>query len=290
MRLDFIGNRGDRLSLTGNKNFYLTNVDAQTEASAALSTVITGGVDGSTVTGEQADPRTIVLDLRINPAVDVEEAKREILRVVKLKQYGTLEWEQRGRIVTISGIIEEIAMPRWKNAVVMQISLYCEQPFWEDVDIVVREINEYIGLHFFTDTEGDMLYFPAEGIPFGMYDASRSRTFVNEGDVSCGLTITIRALSTVTNPVIFDTDANFFGVGYGTGTKKVTMNEGDVLVITTHKGNKTVKLNGVSLFDKIKPLSKWLQLQTGENQFAVSSDDSDTGNMIFNLEYKQRYV
>lgn len=282
--------RGDVIHLTSNEYFDLINIDGQTAAAADVSSVVTGGVDGDTVNNVQAQPRSIVLDLRIKNGVDVEEVKREILKIIKPKQYGYLVWEQNDRTVKIKGLVESIDMPRWNNAVLMQITLHCENPFWEDIDDVIQAITAFINTHYFTDNPADMLYFPEEGIAFGMYDTYRAKTFKNEGDVSVGIQIEIIAVDTVTNPIIADMDGNFFGVGYGDGDKKVVMNAGDIIVITTHKGDKTVKLNGLSVFDKIKPYSKWLQLQTGDNQFVVNSDDEHVDNMVFNLTYKQRYV
>lgn len=290
MKLSFVSKRGKILSLTDNDLFFLTNVDGQTAAASSVSSFVTGGIDGDTVTNVQAQPRTIILDLRIKSGIDVEYAKREILGIIKLKQYGSLVWEQNERTVTISGIVESIEMPRWNNKVMMQVSLYCEQPFWEDIAEAIQEISATINMHYFTSYPYEMLYFPENGIAFGRYDTSKAKSFTNDGDVSIGMEIIITAIGIVTNPIIYDTDGNFFGVGYGSGDKKVVMGSGDRIVISTQKGNKTVKLNGVSMYDKIKPQSTWLQLQAGENQFRVDSDESELDNMTFQLEYKQRYI
>ena len=290
MKLSFVSKRGKVLSLTDNDLFFLTNVDGQTAAASSISSVVTGGIDGDTVTNVQAQPRTIILALRKKSGVDVEYAKREILSIIKLKQYGSLIWEQNERTVTISGIVESIDMPRWNNKVMMQISLYCEQPFWEDIAEAIQEISSIINLHYFTSYPYEMLYFPENGIAFGRYDTSKAKSFTNNGDVSVGMEIIITAIGKVTNPIIYDTDGNFFGVGYGSGDKQVIMGSGDKIVISTYKGNKTVKLNGVSMYDKIKPQSTWLQLQAGENQFRVDSDESALDNLTFQLEYKQLYI
>lgn len=290
MKISFVSKRGKILSLTDNDLFFLTNVDGQTAAASSVSSFVTGGIDGDTVTNVQAQPRTIILDLIIKSGIDVEYAKREILGIIKLKQYGSLVWEQNERTVTISGIVESIEMPRWNNKVMMQVSLYCEQPFWEDIAEAIQEISAIINMHYFTSYPYEMLYFPENGIAFGRYDTSKAKSFTNDGDVSIGMEIIITAIGIVTNPIIYDTDGKFFGVGYGNGDKKVVMGSGDRIVISTHKGNKTVKLNGVSMYDKIKPQSTWLQLQAGENQFRVDSDESELDNMTFQLEYKQRYI
>ena len=288
--MDYISARGDRLPLVDNNLFILTNIDGLTTANAAISSSVIGGADGAVVTNVQANPRTLVIDLRIKDSVDVEEAKRAVLKVVKVKQRGTLEWSQNDRTVAISGIVESIEMPRWRNAVTMQITLHCEQPFWEDIALVIKQINEAIDLHYFVDAETDMLYFPDGGVVLGEYDTIRTKAFHNDGDVAVGLEISIVALDTVTNPIIYDGNGNFFGVGYGDGAKQVVMQAGDNIVITTHKGKKSVKFGSRNLLPYVKPQSTWLQLQAGDNLFTIDSDDENLSNMSFYLIYKQRYV
>lgn len=282
--------RGEVLPLTENNFFWLVGVDGQTGVASSIYASTIGGVDGDAVNNVQAMPRTLVFYLRIKSGVNVEEAKRNILRIIKPKQRGSVEWTQESRTVSISGYVEEISMPRWESGVVMTISIHCDQPFWEDVDYTVQHINEYIDLHYFTDSRTDMLYFEDSGIAFGEYDTTRTKTFQNSGDVAIGMEISIVALDTVTNPIIYDENGDFFGCGYGDGEKQIVMKAGDNIVITTHRGGKTVKLNGESIFTKIKPRSKWLQLAAGENTFTVNSDDESFSNMTFSLSYKQRYV
>lgn len=298
LKLEFITARGDVLPLTGNPIFHLTHIDGQTTASTNISSSVIGGVDGDTVNNIQAIPRTIIIDLKPRSGVNVENVKREILKYVKLKQRGGLIWTQNERTVTITGVVENVEMPRWTEATVMQITLHCEQPFWEDVDAIIQQISDAISFHYFTDSPVDMLYFPESGLPLGEYDTIRTKSFYNAGDVAVGLEISILAHDTVTNPIIYDQYGNYFGVGYsvinenggGAYTNPLIMQAGDNVVITTHKGRKTVTFNGVNIFDKIKPNSTWLQLETGDNQFAINSDDESMSNMSFSLIYKQRYI
>lgn len=290
MRLDFYNASGEVLPLSSNKYFNLLDMDGQTTAQADISSLVVGGIDGDTVNNIQAQPRTITLDLRIKKGVNVEEAKRAILDIVKLKRNGTLQWTQNDRTVVITGKVESVDMPRWNNSVMMQISLHCEQPFWEDVENAIQQINEAINLHYFTTFPNDMLYFPVEGIPFGEYDMSRTREFNNKGDVAVGMDIEIVAYGHVTNPIIYNADGEFFGIGHGTGSKQVVMNSGDIIKISTHKGNKNVELNDVSIINKVKPNSTWLQLEAGRNTFSINSEEAATNNMTFNVLFKQRYI
>lgn len=284
----YISARGDELSLSDAQNFKLVNIDAQTAAATSISSVVIGGTDGDTVNNVQTVPRTIILDLRI--INDVEVTKREILNIVKLKQKGRIVWSQNGNDLEIEGIVEAIDMPRWNNAVMMQITLHCSQPYWETVDYIVSQISEAINLHYFTDFPSDQLCFPEEGIAFGEYDTTRSKTFYNAGDVAVGLQIEIVAFATVTNPIITNQRGEFFGCGYGTGNKQVVMSVGDSIIINTGKNQKSVTLNGESILTKIKPQSTWLQLEAGDNAFTINSDDENIENMTFSLIYKERYI
>lgn len=288
MKLDFITARGDVLPLTNNPLFHIAHIDGHTTAGTNISAAVVGGVDGDTVNNVQATARTIIIDLQPRSGVDVEEAKRAILKRVKLKQQCALLWQQNERNVIISGSVENVDMPRWTETTIMQITLHCEQPFWEDVDDVIGRINEAIDLHYFTASPVDMIYFPEDGLPLGEYDAIRTKSFYNDGDVATGLEINILAHDIATNPIIYDQNGNYFGVGYA--ENPLVMQAGDNVIITTHKGRKTVTLNGVNIFDKMKPQSTWLQLATGDNLFSINSDDESITNMSFSLIYKQRYI
>ena len=293
MNFVFENSRGEMLDLWHNPLFYLVDQAGQTSANAEISALTIGDIDGDLITNIKTQPRTITLNLIINPSVDVEEAKRSILQVVKLKQEGTIIWTQRNRTLKINGIVESIEMPRWNNAVAMQISLHCTMPFWEDANETVQQINEAIALHYFTaqdDTSSDMLFFPEdEGIALGELDTQRTRTFYNDGDVSVGMEIEIVAFDVVTNPIIYDAEGNFIGVGYG--TKEVVLQSGDVIKINTNRGElSVVKNNSISLMNYVVPRSTWLQLHTGLNTFRIDSNDDSTENMSFSLIYKKRYI
>ena len=292
MQLWFENSRGEQLDLWKNDLFFLVKMDGQTEANADISALTIGDIDGDMVTNVRAQPRTIPLTLRINPAVNVEEAKRQILKIVKLKQTGTIKWNQNDRTLKISGIVESIDMPRWNNAVAMQISLHCTNPFWENVADTIQLIDDSIPLQYFTDENdntSDMLYFPDDGIAFSELDVSRSRMFENDGDVAVGMEIEIVAFDTVTNPIIYDAAGNFFGVGYG--TKTITLQQGDTIQISTVRGQLSVTKNKTTnLLNYVVPRSTWLQLQTGANTFMVDSADESTSNMTFSIKFKSRYI
>lgn len=289
MILEFISAKGEIMSLTGNQYFKLSNVDGITTASVNIASSTTPSLDGDIVNNTQVTPRSIVLDLAIER--EVEKAKRYILKYVKPKMTASLRMTQNERTTQISGVVEAIEMPRFTNLATMQITLHCSQPFWEDIEYSSQDIAEVIDLFYFTDNEeseieddeDNMLYFPEEGIPFGEYDANRTKVLTNDGDVEIGIEIHIVALGTVTNPVIGNYEGEYIGVD-------ITMQAGQEIIITTGKGEKKIELDGENKISKIREGSTWLQLRVGENEFTIDSDDEETGNMYFTVVYRQRYV
>lgn len=282
MKLEFISAKGDIMLLTENPNFELANVDGITTASVDISSSTVATIDGDFVNNMRTMPRGIVLDLAIEGA-DVETKKRYVLKYVKPKQKARLRMTQDYRETIIEGVVEAIDMPRFTKRTVMQITLYCSQPYWEDAEYIVQEISEIIDLHYFTDYQNDMLYFPEDGIVMGEYDANRTKVFFNDGDVEIGMVIDIIALGAVKNPVLYKSDGRYLGVN-------IEMASGDEVVITTVKGQKTIYLNGQNIIDKIRAGSAWLQMDVGENEFTIDSEDGTERNMYFTLSYKQRYV
>ena len=281
MILEFISPNGNVLMLTGNDRFKLSHADGLTAVNVELASSIVAGMDGDIVNSKRAVPRSIVLELSIES--DVENVKRYILQYVKAEKKSTLRMTQEGRTTVIEGIVEAIEMQRFTNQVVMQITMYCSQPFWQDENYTNEDISENIDLHYFTDDPDDMLYFPEEGIPFGEYDANRTKEFVNDGDADVGIQIKIVALGHVSNPTVYNSSGEFIGVVR-------TLEAGDEVTITTEKGNKTITLNGQSIISDIKEGSTWLQLKTGEDELTIDSDDGTEANMYFTIIYKQRYV
>lgn len=282
MSLEYIDSRGQVLKLTNNPLFKLTNADGLTTVTADLATSTVPAMDGDIVNSIQAAPRSIILDLSIEGPT-VEAIKRAILKIIKPKQACTLRMEQEGRQLVIGGVVEQIDLPRFTSLAIMQITIHCAQPFWEDAAETATEISQEIPLHYFTEDEGEMLAFPEDGIPFSEYDANRTKAFDNDGDVEVGLTIFITALGDVTNPVIYNSKAQYIGVD-------LKMTAGDQVIITTGKGNKTVTLNGENRISALRRGSTWLQLPTGEEELTIDSDDGTEGNMYFTVSYRRRYA
>ena len=279
---DFVSAKGAVMPLLVNPYFNLTGIDGFTTVQSNLASVTVPFVDGDTLTNIQAQPRSVVLYLRLREAAKIETAKRYIFQYIKPKLQGILQLEQDGRSIELVGTVEAIELPRFEQGCTMAVTLHCSQPYWQDINYVVAEISQIIDLHYFPIPEGG-LAFPPDGVPFGAYDDDLTRQLENEGDVQTGMTITIIALGSVTNPKIYNTQTGeFIGI-------TDTLQGNDAVTISTIKGQKTITKNGVNIIDKIAAGSTFLQLDTGINEFTIQAE-SGIENVYFTLTFKQLYV
>lgn len=281
-KLEFIGANGNVINLFDNPYYGITNIDGFTVADVEVASSTTASIDGDVINNLRVTPRTVVLDLKVKNNVNVETAKRWLLQTVKPKLPGRIRMTQDGRETELSGIVENIDMPRFTNGVICQVSLHCSVPYWQDVNYVLVEISRLIDLHYFHEDQGG-LAFPSGGIPLGSYNLNNTQTYYNDGDAETGMLITIIALGDVVNPIIYDVTGAYIGV-------IDTMAEGDVIEINTNRGEKYVRKNGENIFSKIKSGSSFLQLAIGDNQLTVNADSGTQNNMYFMITFKRRFV
>ena len=275
---------GIELDISNNDYFYLTELSNQTFFESSLYSTTNAGYDGSIINSLTVNPRTIAFDLRIKSGVEVEEAKRYILQHLKPKKEHTIVWNRNDKVLTIQGVFQGLSMPRWTNKVILQATFYCEVPFWADKENTLWEIDDIVNLHYFTTSTDDMLYFDDGGLVMGVYDLARTRTYENYGDVETGLEITIHALGTVVDPVMYlNSPDNYIGIND-------TLEEGDIVVISTERGYQDIMKNGSSILSKIMQGSTFIQLELGTNTFSISSADGETDNVYFSISYKQKYI
>lgn len=268
------------LPLWHNPYFIVSDVDGLTVADVDVASNTVYSMDGDKITNMQTQPREIVLELTIKPDANVQEAREHILRYLKPKQSATLlmRYDLSGaeQSKAITGRISRIEMPRFSDKVAAQITLYCAQPYWEDAEFIIKYISDILDLHHFEITW-------SEPLPMGVYDMTRTREFVNEGDAAVGMIITITAQGAVTNPSLYD---NMTGEYIGIND---TLAVGDEVVINTIRGQKSITKNGVNVLSKLRQGSTWLQLDVGNNIFLIDADKG-ASEMYFTLIFKQAYV
>lgn len=269
---------GAELRLTGNPLFDLSFIEGLTKYAGNLSSSTSATADGDTITNAQALPRDIVIDLTPKDGVNVQSAIDAIKAIVKPKKKVTLLWKDK----TIEGVASDMDAPRFSERVVLQISLHCSEPWWRNIQSIITEIAESIPLAHFAmgfliDESGNV-----EGKPLGEIDLNRTKAFNNDGDVAVGMDISIVAVGDVENPSLRRNNGDFIGCN-------ITLHEGDEIKISTHKGRKTITLNGENVINKIMRGSSFMQLDTGEQEFTLAAD-SGASFCYFTVSYSKMYV
>ena len=288
MELIFENQNGRRLDLLNNRNYFkLIAAEGLHGVETDIAETESPYTDGTTVDNVRALPRGIALKFAL--CGDVETGLDLFHAVVKSKQLGKLIKGEGGKETNIKGRVTVPPYSRMTERVTVELQLYCGQPYWEDVEQLLGTITELLDLLYLPEIGRG---FPEVGIPFGAFDVERAQTIINDGDVAVGLTIVINALGEAANPRI----------SCSTGTQNgwymqlnTTLNGGDEVVISTHSGNKSITINGGAYKGDIPILSlleyfgeDWLQLETGENRFNITSD-TENAQMYFYIYFSRRW-
>lgn len=288
MELIFENRSGQRLDLLNNRKYFcLTAAEGLHGVEVDFAETESPYTDGATVDHARALPRGIALKFAL--CGDVVTGLDLFHGVVKSKQIGKLIKREGERETKIEGRVTIPPYTRITDAVAVELHLYCGQPYWEDVEKLIGTISEIVDLLYFPE---DGRGFPEEGVPFGALNIEKTQTITNDGDASVGLTIVINALGTVANPRI----ACSTGAQNGWYMKlNTTLNDGDEVIISTHKGAKSVTINGLAYKNGVPILSlleyvgdDWLQLETGANTFNILSDTA-SAKVFFNIYFSRRW-
>lgn len=287
MNLVLINKRGQELDLLRNPHFLLAEVEGLHGIEVDIGESESPYTDGSSIETVKALPRGIELTLILRG--DVEEAINAVTSVVKSKQMVTLKEESSKGEITVKGVVTIPPYSRMMQSCRITLTIYCGQPYWEDLVQMVAEIAEAIGLLCFP-VEGQ--YFTEAGRPFGVLDTDLKKTFVNDGDTDVGMIITINTFGKVTNPRISCSSASQNGWWMQLNT---TLEDDVEVEISTVRGNKYITINGSEIYNG-EPVTNllefngndWLQLEQGENTFNITAESGAT-SLHFSIGYKRRF-
>lgn len=288
MELYLINKNNQVLDLLHNKDKFIIS-DAEALHGIEVETIEsdTPYTDGSEIDDVKALPRGIELTLTLRG--NIQQSLDFITSYVKSKQVVTLREINNGRDITIKGVVNIPPYNRMQRACKLTLSIYCNKPYWQDIEEVVGVIDDVISLLYFP-VKGQ--YFTPSGRPFGVVNTNLTKEFINDGATSVGAVFTIAATGEVVYPQI-NCDS-----GEQTGNYMklfVTLNAGDQVIISTVKGEKYITINGSNTFEG-KPIlsyldfkgNDWLQLEQGSNIFTITVK-SGKQNVYFNATYRRKY-
>lgn len=291
MYLRLIADDNTQVSLFDNEYFNVTDIDGFTEGNSSISSSTLADSDGDTINAQSINARDITITVRFKQGISPELAKRYLLKYFKLKKEAVLELDYQDRISRLTGYVQSIDIPRFTNGVSAQIGIHCSSPFWEDVNALDSMISNVITLHHWP-------IHPTEEEPIimGLLTDTYQATIVNNGDADVGMIITINAEQNFSKPrILIDRTGEWLEVDVEMYVSDDEDDQGNPiiknkeLIINTHKGQKSITLDGVNMINKLVTGSTWLQLDIGSNTLVASNSLGGAG-MIVNVRTNERYL
>lgn len=242
-------------------------------------------IDGEELQALTYDKRTIQISYRlIGGQIGNQAVRRFIYNLFSEKKEKRLYYVDEKLKVYTDVIVEGVDSVIWSNTPSIVVSMVASNPFFrtEEIENIVETID---GKFIFpleikeTDIKNTL---------FGNVEKTSEYTIENDGHIESPLHFILKIKSSsVVNPTIHLNGIGFFGLNK-------TFSSGDEIHIITKRGNKTVfmydsDLNTVDLFSCISSASQWLQLQTGENSFSVSSD-TENADVSLKILYEKLYI
>lgn len=245
--------------------------------------------DGGTFQGAVANKRNIVLYVMENPQSPnfvYDQYNRDLLyNLFRKGEAGTLVYTENGQSRMIEYYAESVKRAN-KGSRLFSISLICPNPMFRDEQdhnvSMANWIDQFEFIHEFVEEGEELAYRSSERLVNIVNDVAAN---------NIGLTITITATGTVTNPSITHVETEKV-ITLGSTANPFTMLRGDVLVITTATNNKHIRLTRGGVTTEVNEYmtedSEFIQLMFGNNNIAY---DASVGEeyMVVNIKYAYEY-
>lgn len=254
--------KGERFNLTQNPKYSVTSIEGLTPPQANINTAINANFDGSVFRSSRLTDRNIVITLAIEG--DAEANRIELYRYIKAKKQCTIYYRNGRRDVSIIGYVESLNVGIFEQKEIAQVSILCPKPYFVDV------VNTILDMSAISSGFEFPFSIDSEGIEFSTLAVGTESIVQNLGNVETGAVIVFHATGIASNPVIYNLDtAEFFKVN-------IDMSAGDLLVISTIKGEKTVTaiLSGIewNYINSMVQGSSWIQFESGANTMLYNAD------------------
>ncbi len=261
---------GDEITLTNCDVCDVIHIDGLNPPGASILTTKMAGTDGEEFNSSSVGMRNIVIELSLKRPI--EKNRQKINRLFRSKRWVRFFYQNDTHDVYIDGYVETHENDFFTMNQKPQISILCPSShFKNNADSVIEFSNTQANFQF-------PFSISSEGVELGII--SRLTTAViDAGDIETGCTIKLQATaSNIVNPVFYNrTTQQFFGVN-------IEMHEGDIVTISTNKGNKTVKLlrNGVetNIIANILKGSEWITFAPYENEVSYDAEAGATNLVV----------
>ena len=260
---------GEQLNITTTANQYMTSkIDGLNPPAGTISTSTYAGMDGSFLNNAFIEKRNLVISFEMR-GIGLEKRRHALYRVVKPSRYIKVFYKTAGIDVYTEGYVETCEISNFDTLTSGQISIICPNPYWYSTSAVYAYYSQVTGAFHFPFPKSDAPF------PLGVYSTTDNIIIQNDGDET-GFTIRIEASSDETVPEIAAVTPTIYNADTGEYLQiKGDILKGDIIMITTKTGNKTVTLtrNGVNsnIINRLVSGSTWLSLREGKNTFHVQA-------------------
>ena len=272
--------QGNRLTFAQNSPFTITDIQGLNPPEADIYTSQMALIDGAKFNNAKLQMRTI----NIAFAIEYQAAKNrvELYKVLRAKQPIRFYYNGQYRHVVIDGYIQSINIDYFEMKQIVTCAILCPEPYFGEAEAVVNDLLNIISaFHFpFASTAEPELVF-------GYISNDVGITIENDGDIECGMIITLNARNSCSNPKIFNyRTGEFFGITY-------SLQAADLVTIDTRQGHKSVKLqrsgSTINLFNYIEQDSTWLQLSPDGDTFVYEVGTGSTADLAVAFTHYNLY-
>lgn len=269
--------KGEQLQLTQNENNYVVGEITGLGPPSASILLSENIGDGDEFVHERTGSKNIVIPIYIKGDAEVNRIK--LYNYIKNGKYVKIYFQNGARNVWIEGRVENIEPDLFSMQELVQVSIICPYPWWQDIEEMINSINTVKNKFHFP-------FYTIDPIPFSIYETIQILNLINTGDIASGMTIEIKARGTIVNPIIYNRETTEY-IGLGSADRPFEIQPGDKVVITTHTNNKKVKLirnaEEINIFNYLTQGSKFLQVEAGDNVFTYSAD---SGNEYIDIQFR----
>ena len=133
--------RGELYELTHDREHYtVMKISGLTLPHCNVNTSSAGMQDGEEYNSSHLEKRNLVITLALEG--DIESSRQQLYRIFPLHSPVRVFFKNRNRDVTIDGYVETIDGDLFATREMMQISLICPNPFWEDLNGIQQQFGK----------------------------------------------------------------------------------------------------------------------------------------------------
>ena len=262
-------------------NYNITNAQGLSPAKATINTNTAALIDGATFNSAKVNMRSINLAFTIE--YPVEANRLNVYKVLRAKDPITLYYKSNLLDVYIKGYVESIDIGHFDVKQKATVAILCPFPYFSSAQAVINELTSIINMFHFP------FYNPvgANEIVFGEIDTQAKAEVVNNGGIETGLIFELYALDTIVNPKIFNyMTSEFIGLNF-------TMQTGDLIVINTMQGQKSITLIRdaveTNIFNSLQKGSTWLQLASNGSVFVYEVESGQLERLEVDIQHNDLF-